>query len=82
MSDQVTLAGVELPTRSRVSVKIEVSAEINVSAFVARQKANRFLILQVGDQLCAGSPELAIGHHLYWRVPIQLAPSRLVIVRK
>jgi len=53
-----------------------VTAQINVSAFVARQKANRFLILQVGDQLCAGEPELVVGTTVCWRAPVQYAPSR------
>ncbi len=81
MVEQVTptgaaLTGIELPTPGRVSVKIEISTEINVSAYVARQKANRFLILQAGDQLCAGEPELVVGPTLYWRVPAQYTPSR------
>ena len=76
MTEQAILTGIELPTASRVSVKIEVSAEINVSAYIARQKANRFLILHAGDQLCAGEPELAVGPGLCWRVPVQYAPSR------
>ncbi len=75
MSEQATLAGVELPVPGHVSVKIEISAELNVSAYVARQKANRFLILQTGDQLCAGEPELVIGPVLQWRVPVQYATS-------
>lgn len=53
-----------------------MTAQINVSAFVARQKANRFLILQVGDQLCAGEPELVVGTTVCWRAPVQYAPSR------
>ena len=76
MTEQAVLRGIELPAVSRVSVKIEVSAEINISAYVARQKANRFLILQAGDQLCAGEPELVVGPVLCWRVPVQYAPSR------
>ena len=76
MTEQAALTGMELPTPGRVSVKIEIDTEINVSAYVARQKANRFLILQAGDQLCAGEPELVIGPILCWRVPVQYAPSR------
>jgi hypothetical protein len=76
MTQQAALTGIELPTSSEVSVKIEVSSKVNVSAYVARQKANRFLILQAGDQLCAGEPELAVGPVLGWRVPVQYAPSR------
>jgi hypothetical protein len=53
----------------------DVSAEINVTAYVARQKANRFLILQAGDQLIAGDPVLVVGPDLCWRVPVHYAPS-------
>lgn len=76
MSAQVTLTGWTLAGQSKVNVKIEVTAQINVSAVIARQKANRFLILQAGDQLCAGEPELVVGATLGWRVPVQYAPSR------
>ena len=76
MTEQATLSGLAFAGQSKVNVKIEVSAQINVSAFVARQKANRFLIVQVGDQLCAGEPELVVGATLKWRAPIQYAPSR------
>lgn len=75
MIEQAMLTAMELPVASRVLVKIEVSAEINVSAYVARQKANRFLILRAGDQLMAGDPALAVGTGLRWRVPVRYAPS-------
>ena len=76
MAKQTTLTGIEIPVPGRVSVKIEIDTEINISAYVARQKANRFLILQAGDQLGAGEPELIVGTTLQWRVPVQYAPSR------
>ena len=76
MSDQATMTGLQLPTDSRVSMKIEISTEVHISAFAAQQKANRFLILYAGDQLAGGEPELQINEELNWRVPIQFAPSR------
>lgn len=76
MSVQATVVGLDLPTTSRVTMKIEVSTDVNVSAFTARQKANRFLVMRVGDQLCADQPALVVGPTLYWRVPVQYAPSR------
>ena len=76
MIEQATVTDLRVPTASRVLVRIEVSADMNVSAFVARQKANRFLILQVGDQLGAGEPELVVGPAIHWRVPVRYAPSR------
>ena len=75
MALQATLTMTQVPTVSHVSVKIEVQTTLNVSAYVARQKANRFLIVQAGDQLCAGEPELAIGSVMYWRVPVLYAPG-------
>ena len=76
MNGQIALPGLELPTSSRVSVKIEVTGDLNVSAFVARQKANRFLILEAGDQLHAGTPELIMHQVLGWCVPVEYAPSK------
>jgi len=76
MAEQATIVGLDFPTTSRVMVKIEVSTDVNISAFAARQKANRFVIMRAGDQLCAGQPELVVGPTLCWRVPVQYAPSR------
>jgi len=76
MTEQATIVGLDFPTTSRVMVKIEVSTDVNISAFAARQKANRFVIMRAGDQLCAGQPELVVGPTLCWRVPVQYAPSR------
>ncbi len=36
-----------------------VNSDLNISAFVARQKANHFLIMQVEDQLIAGRTRVA-----------------------
>lgn len=76
MAAQATVVGLDLPAASRVTVKIEVSTDINISAFTAKQKANYFLVMWAGDQLCAGQPELVVGPTLCWRVPVQYAPSR------
>ncbi|MBI5567968.1 MAG: hypothetical protein HY870_23930 [Chloroflexi bacterium] len=76
MSQQITLPGWPLTGQSTISLKIEVTAQINISAYVARQKANRYLIMQAGDQLCAGEPELVAGVAVAWRVPVQCAPSK------
>lgn len=76
MAQQASISGIQLPPKSRVSLKIEIDSEVNITAFVARQKANRFLIMQAGDQLAAGQPDLYVADTLYWRVPVQFAPSR------
>ncbi len=75
MPDQISVKGIALPT-SKVVMEIKVTADLNVSAFVARPKANRFLIMEAGDQLCASEPELSVGEKIAWRVPVVYAPSR------
>ncbi len=80
MAEKVALPGWKPAAQSIVNIKVEVTASVNISAYVARQRANRFLILQVGDQFCAGEPELVIGDVFHWRVPVQYAPSRCGIL--
>lgn len=76
MGFPVTISDLTPPAGSRVIFQVAVSADFNVSAEVARQRANRFLIMNLGDQLYAGTPELVIGEQLSWRVPVHLALSR------
>jgi hypothetical protein len=73
----MSLPGVSMFPDSRVVVRFEISADVNVTAYSARQRANRFLIAQIGDQLDALEPELVVGVAIQWRVPVQFAPSRL-----
>ena len=58
-------------------MRLEITSPINITAYVARQRANRFLLAEIGDQLGALQPELVIGDALQWRVAVQDAPSRL-----
>lgn len=76
MRSPVTVSELAPPTGSRLIIQVAVSADFNISAEVARQRANRFLIMNLGDQLCAGAPELVISEQLSWRVPVHLALSR------
>jgi len=66
----VTIPKVRLPGGSRVTLKLEVSTDFNVSAAVAGQRVNRFLAMNVGNMLAAGEPELVVGEELLWRVPV------------
>jgi hypothetical protein len=77
MVQQTSLPGGAISPKSKVVVRMEISTEINISASAARQRANRFLIMQVGDQLGALEPELVVAEQLHWRLPIRYAPSRL-----
>lgn len=75
MTDHAAVPALVPPTGGRVTVSIEVSQELNISAHVARQKANRHLLLEVGDQVIAGEPEIVVGEKIWWRLPVIVAPS-------
>jgi hypothetical protein len=75
MPDTATLVNVSPPAGGRVTIHIEVTQDLNISAFAARQKANRYLLMQVGDQTVSGEPELVVGARIGWRLPVLLAPS-------
>ena len=53
---------------------IQASIQIQISAFVARQKVNVLMLEQVSNLLLAGDPilEQASGGDWQWRVPVDL----------
>lgn len=61
------------PQTGRLEVDIRVSADVNLSAYAARQKADGFLLSHVGYMLHAGDPELVLGKRIVWRVPVILS---------
>ena len=63
---------------AQVDINVHVTAKINVTPFVARQKVNVLLLDKAGTGLLSESPELATSRgRLYWRVPVALAlPGR------
>jgi len=77
MTVQSVLSNLRVPDKSAISVRIEVSSEVNISAFAARQLANQYLLHRIGDQVGALEPELVVGERLFWRLPVQYAPSLL-----
>jgi len=61
---------IPIPEKAKISFKIEVDSAFNISAFVARQKANLYLLMHLGELVSAGQPELLMDKHIYWRMPI------------
>lgn len=61
-----------LPRSGRLQVDIRLSAEINVTAPIARRKVNAFLATHVGNLLLADEPSLTVGERIVWRVPVDL----------
>jgi hypothetical protein len=62
-----------LPTSGRLEVDIKVKADVNISAFAARQKVNSFILSEVSYMMHAGAPLLVIADRMRWRVPIILS---------
>ena len=63
------LRGVALPTDAEVDVEIKSHTRLNISAYVAKQKAHVCLGLYCGQSFCVDEPILQIGERATWLVP-------------
>lgn len=68
----VNIQGVHVPAGATVDIKIEVTAQANVTAFVAQQRVTQFVISEISNQLCGDTPDLNVGERLCWSVPVML----------
>ena len=62
-----------LPQTGRLEIDIKVTADVNVSAYAARQKVNSFVLSEISYMMHAGDPNLVIGESICWRVPVILS---------
>lgn len=62
-----------LPQHGRVEINIQVSAEIQVSAAMARRRVSRLVVSEIGNLLYGGEPSLHVAEQISWRVPVILA---------
>ncbi len=61
-------------SNSQIDIHVHVSAQLNVTPFVARQKVGGLMLSQVGTGVAADEPVLvATSERLVWRVPVFLA---------
>ena len=70
---KATLEKWPAPHGAKVQIKVEVAAEIPISAASAQEIADNFLLLEVGDLLSAGEPSLCAAERLKWEGPILLS---------
>ena len=76
----VHIPGLTPPQGASVAIRIELSAQANITPFVARQKVTGFVILEIGDRMRGDQPELVVGDRLCWSVPVVLtSPTRGMI---
>lgn len=60
--------------RGQVRVDIRIQANLNVSAFVARQKVTGYVVDHISDHMAGDEPTLVVeADRFLWRVPVQLA---------
>jgi hypothetical protein len=69
----VNLSGALMPTGTDVEVEIKIHTRLNVSAYVAKQKANVCLTLHCGQSFCIDEPILQVGPRIVWLVPVWLS---------
>lgn len=74
--------GIQVPEGVTVDLKIEITAQVNITAFVAQQKVTQFVISEISNQLCGDTPDLNVGERLCWSVPVVLtSPAKGTIGR-
>src|SRR5260370_29486450 len=71
------LPGVTPPQGANVAIRIELTAQANITPFVARQRVTGFVIREISDRMRAEEPELLVCERLCWSVPSVLTtPTR------
>jgi hypothetical protein len=76
----VHLPGLAPPQGATLAIRIELTAQANITSFVARQKVTRFVVMEISSQLLGDTPELVVGERLCWSVPVVLtSPARGVV---
>jgi hypothetical protein len=74
------LPGVTPPQGANVAIRIELTAQVNFTPFVARQAVTGFVIREISDRMRGESAELVVGDRLCWSVPVVLtSPTRGVV---
>jgi hypothetical protein len=74
MSKTVNLEGTMAPTGADVEVEVKIHTRLNISSYVAQQKANVALALHCGQSFCIEEPILQVGSQITWLVPVWLVP--------
>jgi hypothetical protein len=76
----VKVSGLPMPPGATLDIRIEMTAQVNVTAFVARQKVTQFVVTEISTNLRGETPDLHIGDRLCWSVPVVLtSPARGVV---
>ena len=67
---QFELEKMKIPKIQNIQFKFELQGEFNITSFIARQKVNRYLLMNTGNLIHSMYPDLIIGDSLQWKVPL------------
>jgi hypothetical protein len=76
----VHLPGLTPPQGASVAIRIEVTAQADITSFVARQTVTSFVIREISDRMRGEEPELVVGDRLRWSVPVVLTSAAQGVV--
>ena len=62
-----------LPQTGHREVDIKVQADVNITAYAAKQKVNSFVLSDISYMMHAGTPTLVMAERICWRVPVILS---------
>ncbi len=65
-----------LPQTGHLEIDIKVSADINISAYAAKQKVSEYVLSNISYMLHAGEAQLILTERIYWRILIILSLTR------
>jgi len=58
-----------------------MSADIHITATVARRRVSRLVISEIGNLLYGGAPSLFVGERICWRVPVLDFDALYAVIR-
>jgi hypothetical protein len=78
----VKIPAIQAPAGATVNIRVEVTAPLNITPFVARQTVNAFVVTEISTHLRSEPPDLIVGESLRWSVPVVLTCPTLGVVGK
>ena len=70
---RVRARGIKLPPTPKMRYRLTIEGDLNITAFVARQNVNSYLIMRVGNLIMSGEPQLELREDgAFWIVPVVL----------
>jgi hypothetical protein len=76
MTRAVQLSGAMIPTGVEVEVDIKIHTRLNISSYIAKQKANVCLALHCGQSFCVDDPILQVAERVVWLVLVWRSPPQ------